>query len=339
MNIFKILASGDGSIKEPNVSAFLGYLLDPNKEHGLKDFLLRAVLNELIKENTISSLMINENIVNLTNDSNFKVEVELEKKVILNSGDQRDIDIVISIFEKTELIFLLCIENKIRANSVTKNQLNEQLEGIQKEFPNTTTGFIYLTPASCQKCKKEYSEFITTHANIPATHLLWSSHIYDWMVDMLIEESKGEIEPIFEYSKYTIKAFMNFIKTDFQSYKEEKCNINKDNTKYIFCKYGELSRARLALKVIAKYVEIKKSASIDDIKKVFGANSVEMEAAAKQKNYANHKKTYYTKNEELITLHQSKDKIAVNSQIWVKGKIAKLKGIANKIGCKIEKEQ
>ena len=35
MNIFKILSDGDGSIKEPNVSAFLAYLLDPTQSHGL----------------------------------------------------------------------------------------------------------------------------------------------------------------------------------------------------------------------------------------------------------------------------------------------------------------
>ncbi len=87
MNIFKILSSGDGSIKEPNVSAFLGYLLDPNKEHGLKDYLLKIVLKKLNENNTITSLMVNENIVNLTNDSDFKVEVELEKKVIINSDN------------------------------------------------------------------------------------------------------------------------------------------------------------------------------------------------------------------------------------------------------------
>lgn len=33
MNIFKILASGHGSISETNISAFLGYLLNPNEDH------------------------------------------------------------------------------------------------------------------------------------------------------------------------------------------------------------------------------------------------------------------------------------------------------------------
>lgn len=256
MNIFKILSSGDGSIKEPNVSAFLGYLLDPNKEHGLKDFLLRTVLEKLIKENTISSLIINENIVNLTNDSNFKVIVELEKKVTLNSGKKRDIDIVINIYNKSELVFVLCIENKIKTSSVTKNQLNEQLEGIQKEITNEKIGFIYLTPEACPKCKEEYEIFKDSHNDIPSTNLSWNDDIYKSLIKMLEEESKGTIEPIFEYSKYTIKAFMNFIKTDFQSYKEEKSNINKkDNTKYNFNSKTNLAKGKLVLEVFKKYID------------------------------------------------------------------------------------
>jgi hypothetical protein len=44
MNIFKILAQGDGTINEPNVSAFLGYLLDPNEDHGLGSKFLERFL-------------------------------------------------------------------------------------------------------------------------------------------------------------------------------------------------------------------------------------------------------------------------------------------------------
>ena len=54
MNIFKILSSGDGSIKEPNISAFLGYLLDPNQEHGL----LKALIDPLILKDEINELII-----------------------------------------------------------------------------------------------------------------------------------------------------------------------------------------------------------------------------------------------------------------------------------------
>lgn len=152
MNIFKILSSGDGSIKEPNISAFLGYLLDPNKEHGLKDHLLRLLIRPLI-DNENKKLLIYDSIVNLTNESSFSVNVELERKVKINSNKDRYIDIVITISEKNEPIFIVCIENKIRDSSVTINQLTEQLEGIKKDYINNEVpiGFIYLTPTFTKK--------------------------------------------------------------------------------------------------------------------------------------------------------------------------------------------
>ncbi|NLV68389.1 MAG: PD-(D/E)XK nuclease family protein [Spirochaetes bacterium] len=53
MNIFRILSSYDGSINEPNVSAFLAYLLDPYSNHGIAGLLLQKILGEfLIKEKT-----------------------------------------------------------------------------------------------------------------------------------------------------------------------------------------------------------------------------------------------------------------------------------------------
>lgn len=276
MNIFKILSSGDGKVYEASVSSFLGYLLDPNKEHGLKDYLLKAVLEKLRKENDIPSLIINENIVNLTNDSYYKVDVELEKKVTLDSGKKRDIDIVINIYYKTDLIFILCIENKIKVSSVTKDQLNEQLEGIKneqleditidKDFKEPEIAFLYLTPENCPKCKEEYKHFKDSHNNIPATHLSWNSDIYNLLVNMLEDESKGTIEPIFEYSKYTIKAFMNFIKTDFQSYKEEKSNINKkDNTKYKFNGKINLAKGKLVLEVFKRITDNNKTITYDEL--------------------------------------------------------------------------
>jgi len=232
MNIFKILSSGDGSIKEPNVSAFLGYLLDPNKEHGFKDLLLREVLEKLNKEKILEDLIVNEHIVNLTNDSSFKVDIELEKKVQLNSNASKDIDIVITIYtQELEPLFVLCIENKINTKSVTRNQLIEQFEGIQKEVSKDKIAFIYLTPSECPKCQEEYENFKNS-IDIPSLHLSWNKDIYNLFVSILDQESKGTIEPIFDYSKYTIKAFMNFIKTDFKSLIEEKEKIKKENTRY-----------------------------------------------------------------------------------------------------------
>ena len=47
MNIFKVLADGDGSINEANISAFLSFLLNPKNDHGLNDELLKRILTLL----------------------------------------------------------------------------------------------------------------------------------------------------------------------------------------------------------------------------------------------------------------------------------------------------
>ena len=55
--------------------------------------------------------------------------------------------------------------------------------------------------------------------------------MFSILVNILELESKGYIEPIFDYSKYTIKSFMNFINTGFRSYVEEKELSNKKSRK------------------------------------------------------------------------------------------------------------
>lgn len=52
MNIFKILSSYDGSIKEPNISSFLAYLLDLNEDHGLSDLLLKSIIIDFKNQNS-----------------------------------------------------------------------------------------------------------------------------------------------------------------------------------------------------------------------------------------------------------------------------------------------
>ncbi|MGJ0362289.1 PD-(D/E)XK nuclease family protein [Aliarcobacter cryaerophilus] len=251
MNIFKILSNGNGSIKEPSISAFLGYLLDPNREHGLKDYLLREIIRPLCLSNPEiwKKFQINENIVNLTNDSSFRVEVILEKKVKDNDKKDRFIDIVIKFFNKDNLndpLGIVCIENKINSGSVSSNQLEKQFEGIKKDYPNTPLGFIYLTPMS-QKALIEYEEFIKKHESVISYPLYWrddskeddiNKDVFSILVNILELESRGYIEPIFDYSKYTIKSFMNFIDTGFRSYVEEKELSNKKiRFKRIFREY------------------------------------------------------------------------------------------------------
>ena len=47
MNIFKVLANGDGTLNEANISAFLGYLLDPYQDHGLGHEFLKRIIQKI----------------------------------------------------------------------------------------------------------------------------------------------------------------------------------------------------------------------------------------------------------------------------------------------------
>lgn len=95
MNIFKVLAQGDGTINEPNVSAFLGYLLNPNEDHGLDSSFLEKFLqqhylfcNELEKlsNNKIKKKDKNENSIIDTLDEDYRFSSKYEVKVFFEQA-------------------------------------------------------------------------------------------------------------------------------------------------------------------------------------------------------------------------------------------------------------
>ena len=222
MNIFKILSSYDGSIKEPNISSFLAYLLDFNEDHGLSDLLLKSILLDF-KE-------VNQNFFNkikLADLTQYDVKINPEYSVFLGNK-RRDIDIVIEFYDedKTEPIYSLCIENKITDNSIQKNdnQLKEELEGLQKEYHEnewkTEIYFCFLTLEDSNKSEQEFNTFNYEKK----IHLFWKGEksIQRKVLQILDQERIGEIDPISEDSKFLIKSFLAFIKTDFKSALEEK---------------------------------------------------------------------------------------------------------------------
>lgn len=263
MNIFKILASGDGTISEPNVSAFLGYLLNPKASHGLGDELLKRVFGELSSATSASNLSFlrdkNQNLRNLTIGSVFDFEVLLEQAFPkANKDSGKDIvDVVILCFEQKvnkgeslaskllehntrgELRQVFLIENKIKDGATREGQLSSQCEAtiqtLGKMLPNEDVAkmlsVIFVTPDS-QKASDEFKSYDTQDEyNVPKVHLKWCSDddesrstIYDFLESILVDESRGEIEPINDYTKHTIKSFMTFISNGFRSAIEEELN-------------------------------------------------------------------------------------------------------------------
>ena len=301
MNIFKILASGNGTIKEPNVSAFLGYLLNPKEDHGLGDAFLKRFLEPLLYQNNQLDFMRNRN---LSIRSNFEIEVLLEQ-AFKNNKKKEIVDIVILCYEKKSQqgmflaediikqkkegaaipkhIFL--IENKIREGALRNEQLNEQYNRTIEKLkdmkfdmsknPEDIVSVIFVTPEG-ENTKKEFDNFTETNKRTDNKyHLFWNKNnsdstsskkdisISSIIKDIIMEES----HPIDAYCKYTLQAFLGFIESNFKSTIEEELEEKKDGN---FRYDGEIySRPRLAEKLIRDYLSANTNKTLAELDQEF----------------------------------------------------------------------
>lgn len=270
MNIFKVLSSNDGSINEPNVTSFLAYLLDPYENHGLGSRFVESFLTPIVLANNeqYKELIYNNRIRDLSRNSKYEVRVQAEVKVISSESEAakktRDIDIVIELFDRTFSgslpKFSFCVENKINDGAIQKgdNQLFEEIIGLANYYKVSSlvdvtpfVSFIFLTHSGSQKALNEFHELLLTlkveGIGVPCYHLSWGGEerdslevtIVDLLSRILKEEAIGKIEPIYDYTKHTIKSFISFIYSGFKSYKEEKnliiekSNYGKPVSQYI----------------------------------------------------------------------------------------------------------
>lgn len=256
MNIFKILANGDGIINEPNVSAF-GIPLNPSADHTLRFEFLKRFLEPVVEGEDF-------------NVEKYDYEIFFEQGFTSELGKQI-VDIVIVCYttdrgekritpsgipeeyEKVEKIFL--IENKIKEGSFSPGQLSSQfkstLSQLGESFNSEIFYSIYITPDT-QKLREEFAK---TQLN-NKTHLFWKSEQDDSSIQFIIqsilmEESKGLIEPLNDYTLHTIKAFYQFIETDFKSEIEEKRIRTNDGTYTLeFIKLNESTNIEVKLNEI-----------------------------------------------------------------------------------------
>lgn len=204
MNIFKSLSNGNGAINEVHVSSFLGYLLDPKQDHGLKSEFLKRFINIEVKEEQGDSYnctfrpSLNYDLANL----------EYEVKAKCNNDKNRFIDIIIEIDGA-----VIAIENKIDKEAVEIAQLVDEYRGIRKDHNTKKIHFIFLVPEITKKImttfknlKKEQQEDDT------ASIVLWEQ-IYNILSEILKDESEGIINPIDNYLKEIIKSFLAYCNT------------------------------------------------------------------------------------------------------------------------------
>ena len=212
MNIFQVLSQGKSRLNEPSMSAMVGYLLDSKNDHGLGDTFVREFL----------SFIDNKQFENILSLEYVNSEVSLEEPYQLN-GQRKDIDIQLIILdEKKDEKYKIIIENKIKVGAANPKQLNEYYQAIledEREIENLA--MIFLTP--CDRSTALQSEFANLILLENSKH---SKHWIQWLSDepnnsnepalldiirnVLTRELQGDINPINEYMRHTLKAFIRY---------------------------------------------------------------------------------------------------------------------------------
>lgn len=124
-NIFRALSIERMEIRHSN---FIGYILDPNQNHGLKDIVLRKFLRDIFYESKLDGRDIfDADIIDLTT-----VEIRREWK---------NIDLLIILNDD-----VIVVENKVDSLDHS-NQLNRYKEIAETAFGNKAhIHYVYLTP-------------------------------------------------------------------------------------------------------------------------------------------------------------------------------------------------
>lgn len=218
MNIFEVLSQGKSRLHETSISAMLGYLLSPSQDHGLRDTFLRSFL-DLCREQINNSKSLENILEKKLINANIELEVQYYQK-----KKRSDIDIQISLLDETNSkeIHRIIIENKIKVSSGNPNQLLDYYEAIlndedfQLEKPELT--IVFLTPKAQNTTLT--TEFNNLKDKIKEKHnclwVFWSNNedsisVLSLIKDILRKELASEINPINEYMRHTLKAFVNHV--------------------------------------------------------------------------------------------------------------------------------
>ena len=217
MNIFTALSQGKGRLDEENMSAMLGYLLSPTQTHGFGDVFLRRFLMCIEELSGIPNKF--GDILSSTIPIN--AEVILEQKYSLGNYT-RSVDIEIQIFKSNTEIYRIDIENKVKPGAAEKIQFREEFEAVLSEIEGEDkleVVMVFISPAGDHnQLNEEYEEL--------KQEILGDKHCKTWirwtqdddkntvtslLKGILRSESKCEINPVSEYVRHTLKAFIRHI--------------------------------------------------------------------------------------------------------------------------------
>ncbi|MBK6571024.1 MAG: PD-(D/E)XK nuclease family protein [Saprospiraceae bacterium] len=246
MNIFKILANGDGTLNEPNVSAFLGYLLDPNADHGLGFEFLESFIHKYYDEDfqvkKYDYEIIFESAFNEENNKKNKKEIVDIVIVCFDNQAKKGEKYLHNLLTGNRIVKqLFLIEIKINKSSFIEKQIKNQYDSTVSEleviltnetFDKNSVYTLYITPNN-PKYKVEFSNY---NNEIKGSHIIWKDDFEDkntvvfLLKEIIRKESNGDINAVNEYTKHTIKSFIQFIYNDFKSEKKEQKERINDGT-------------------------------------------------------------------------------------------------------------
>ena len=239
MNIFHVLSQGKSRLHEPSMSAMLGYLLDSSEDHGLGDAFIRIFI-----KNLTSGIFDEELSMGFINST-----VSLEEPYQL-SGQRKDIDIQISLLDNNlNESHRVVIENKIKISAANPKQLNEYYQAIIKDDEKIKKlTIVFLTPEKLTpQLTQEFDnlKIKTDGKGHEKKWIHWNSNsessIVSLLKNVLAMESDGRINPINEYMRHTLKAFIKHVSTVVETAGQKHSRTGKD--------LGEIvQEAKIALK-------------------------------------------------------------------------------------------
>lgn len=218
MNIFSALSEGHGRISETNLSAFLSFLLTPERAHGLSDTFLRLFLREVAERSGDF-----KRFDAVLNTQKILVEVGLEVRYT-GKDTNRSVDVEVKLFERIGDDYIerhrIFIENKIRSNAAQTMQFKHEFENVLGDIDaETIVTAIFLTPdIDSDGLRDEFNQLeLSSGLANKKVWLRWNQQqcnndksVICILQDLLLKEANGEIEPVSEYTRHTLKAFIQF---------------------------------------------------------------------------------------------------------------------------------
>lgn len=242
MNIFTVLTQGSSRLHEPSISAMLGYLLDSNGDHGFGNRFLISFVKSLALETDSIELQ------RLSEDEDLSSAIQLEKHCFLND-EKYYLDIQVDLYttDPNSVECTLIIENKIRSASAKAYQLTKYytaLKNAEEDIITNPIVMVYLTPSGAEPVlQREFNNLTLSDSDQKAWMSWLPNHqsdnndnflsVVEFLKKLLSKEVKGEIPPMNEYLRHTLKGFIFHLEQTMRINKKTKITAKDDKTEVV----------------------------------------------------------------------------------------------------------